>query len=72
MDIQNNLKLNDKKSLIVLSEANKTLYLSSRNLQNVEIVTASDLSTYKIMRAKKLVLLESSVVIMDELFKSNA
>lgn len=72
VDIQSNLNIVDKKSLFVLSEANKTLYLSSRNLQNVEIVTASNLSTYKIMRAKKLVLLESSVVKMDELFKSNA
>jgi large subunit ribosomal protein L4 len=72
VDLQNNLKISDKKSLIVLSEANKNLYLSSRNLQNVEIVTASDLSTYKIMRAKKLVLVESSVAKMDELFKLNA
>jgi large subunit ribosomal protein L4 len=72
VDLQNNLKISDKKSLIVLSEANKNLYLSSRNLQNVEIVTASDLSTYKIMRAKKLILVESSVTKMDELFKLNA
>ncbi len=72
VEIQNNLKINDKKSLIVLSEANKNLYLSSRNLQNVEIISASDLSTYKIMRAKKLVLVESSVAKMDELFKLNA
>lgn len=72
LDIQNNLKISDKKSLIVLSEANKNLYLSSRNLQNVEIVIASDLSTYKIMRAKKLVLVESSVAKMDEIFKLNA
>jgi len=70
--LQNNLKISDKKSLLVLSEANKNLYLSSRNLQNVEIVTASDLSTYKIMRAKKIVLVESSVAKMDELFKLNA
>jgi large subunit ribosomal protein L4 len=72
VDIQNNLKISDKKSLIVLSQPNKNLYLSSRNLQNVEIVTASDLSTYKIMRANKLVFLESSVAKMDELFKLNA
>jgi large subunit ribosomal protein L4 len=72
VDIQNNLKINDKKSLIVLSEANKNLYLSSRNLQNIEIVIASNLSTYKIMNAKKLVLVESSVAKMDELFKLNA
>jgi large subunit ribosomal protein L4 len=72
VDIQNNLKIGDKKSLIVLSEANKNLYLSSRNLQNVEIVTASNISTYKIMRAKKVVLVESSVTKMDELFKLKA
>jgi len=35
--IQNNLKVGDKKSLIVLPEANKNIYLSSRNLQNVEM-----------------------------------
>ena len=67
--IQNNLNLSDKKSLIVLPEANKNIYLSSRNLQNVEIVIASDLSTYKIMRAHKIILVESSVNKVEELFK---
>ena len=67
--IQNNLKISDKKSLIVLSEANKNIYLSSRNLQNVEIVIASELSTYKIMRAQKIILVESSVIKVEELFK---
>ena len=67
--IQNNLNINDKKSLIVISEANKNIYLSSRNLQNVEIVIASELSTYKIMRAQKIVLVESSVSKVEELFK---
>jgi len=67
--IQNNLKINDKKSLIVLPEANKNIYLSSRNLQNVEIVIASELSTYKIMRAQKIILVESSVSKVEELFK---
>ncbi len=67
--IQNNLKISDKKSLIVLPEGNKNIYLSSRNLQNVEIVNASDLSTYKIMRAQKIILVESSVNKVEELFK---
>ena len=67
--IQKNLKISDKKSLIVLSEANKNIYLSSRNLQNVEIVIASELSTYKIMRAQKIILVESSVIKVEELFK---
>ena len=67
--IQNNLNINGKKSLIVISEANKNIYLSSRKLQNVEIVIASELSTYKIMRAQKIVLVESSVSKVEELFK---
>jgi large subunit ribosomal protein L4 len=67
--IQNNLKISDKKSLIVLSETNKNVYLSSRNLQNVEIVIASELSTYKIMRAQKIILVESSVTKVEELFR---
>ncbi|MEI6142432.1 MAG: 50S ribosomal protein L4 [Mariniphaga sp.] len=67
--IQNNLKISDKKSLIVIPDANNNIYLSSRNLQNVEIVKASDLSTYKIMRAQKIVLVESSVTKVEELFK---
>jgi large subunit ribosomal protein L4 len=67
--IQNNLKISDKRLLIVLPEANKNIYLSSRNLQNVEIVIASELSTYKIMRAQKIILVESSVVKVEELFK---
>ena len=67
--IQNNLKISDKRLLIVLPEANKNIYLSSRNLQNVEIVIASELSTYKIMRAQKIILVESSVIKVEELFK---
>jgi large subunit ribosomal protein L4 len=67
--IQNNLNISDKKSLIVLSEANKNIYLSSRNLQNVEVLIASELSTYKLMRAKKVVFTEGSVKKVEELFK---
>ena len=66
---QNNLKIGDKKSLIVIPDANNNIYLSSRNLQNVEIVIASELSTYRIMRANKIILVESSVNKVEELFK---
>ena len=70
--LQNNLKISDKNSLYVLSEVNKNIYLSTRNLQNIEVVTTSELCTYKIMRAKKIVLAESSVAKLEELFKINA
>ncbi len=59
--IQNNLNMADKKLLFVLPEENKNIYLSSRNLQGISVVTASELTTYQILNAKFLVLLEGSV-----------
>jgi large subunit ribosomal protein L4 len=69
VQISNNLKINDKKSLFVLPEENKNIYLSSRNLQAVSVVTASELNTYQILNAKKVVVLESSVSKIEEFFK---
>lgn len=69
--IQNNLKVSDKKVLLVLSEDNKNIYLSSRNLKNVEVVRVSDLATYDIMKASALLFVESSVKGLDEMFKLN-
>ena len=67
--ITNNLKISDKKSLFVLPEENKNLYLSSRNLQGVSVVTASELTTYQILNAKSLVILEASIEKIEEVFK---
>jgi len=60
-----NLNIMNKKSLFVLSEQNKNIYLSSRNLQGVEVVTISDLNTYNIMKASTLVLTESAVDVLQ-------
>ena len=60
-----NLNLPNKKSVIVLPEQNKNIYLSSRNLQGVEVVTISDLNTYNIMKASTLVLTESAVDVLQ-------
>lgn len=68
VDLSTTLKISDKKSLFVLAEQNKSLYLSSRNLKSTEIITASELNTYKIMRASTLVLFESSLDILDKIF----
>lgn len=68
VDLNTTLKISDKKSLFVLAEQNKSLYLSSRNLKSTEIITASELNTYKIMRASTLVLFESSLDILDKIF----
>ena len=70
LSIANNLKVNDKKSLIVISEPNKNVSLSVRNLQNANVVTVSGLNTYRILNADKLVLTESSVSALNEIFKA--
>lgn len=65
ISLNNNLNIGNKNSLIVLPEQNKNIYLSSRNLQGVEVVTISDLNTYNIMKASTLVLTESAVDVLQ-------
>jgi large subunit ribosomal protein L4 len=66
----NNLNIADKKSVFVLSEQNNNIYLSSRNLQGVEVIIASELSTYKIMKASTLILAESAVDVLQATFEN--
>jgi large subunit ribosomal protein L4 len=61
VDLLANLKINDKKSLVVLDEPNKNIYLSSRNVQGAKVVTTTELNTYEIMKAANLVFVESSL-----------
>ena len=56
-----NLKLTGKKTLLVLSEPDKNVYLSSRNLRGVSYITASELNTYSILNNEKVVMCEASV-----------
>lgn len=60
------LSLNDKKTLVVLPETNKNVYLSSRNLGHSKVVTASDLNTYDILNAQNLVLVESALPVIEK------
>lgn len=60
-----NLKISDKKSLMVVAEQDKNIYLSSRNLKGAEVVTADMLNTYQIMRASSLVFTEKSVGLIE-------
>lgn len=60
-NLLNALGLENKKSLFVLGELNNNVYLSSRNLKDTDVVTNSELNTYKILNANSLVLLESSL-----------
>ncbi|MFD2891096.1 50S ribosomal protein L4 [Flavobacterium chuncheonense] len=59
------LGLENKKSLFVLGDANKNVYLSSRNLKSSSVVTTSELNTYGVLNASKLVLLEGSVDVIE-------
>jgi len=67
--LQNNLQIAEKKALFVLPTENNNIYLSSRNLQDVSVVIASELSTYQILNAKAIVLCEGSVAKIEEAFK---
>lgn len=61
IDFLTNLGIENNKSLIVLGDTNKNVYLSSRNFKGSNVVTVSELNTYKIMNSQNLVLLEGSL-----------
>ena len=61
LEIVNNLKIADKKVLMVLAGANKNVYLSARNLQRAKVAVASDINTYGVLNAGVMVLTESAV-----------
>ena len=60
VEILNNLKLGDKKSLIVVENQNNFVSLSARNLQKVKVVSVSQLNTYDIMNAANILITEGS------------
>ncbi|MPN15286.1 50S ribosomal protein L4 [bioreactor metagenome] len=70
VELTKNLQLTDKKLLFVLPNQNKNVYLSARNLGGINVITASDINTYKIMDCAGLVMMESSVAVIDNLFKA--
>lgn len=59
--ILTNLKLNGSKTLLVLNEANKNIFLSSRNMSNTKVITLSELNTYEIMNSNHILFVESSL-----------
>ena len=68
VELLNNLKVEGKKTLIVLPEVKKNVNLSVRNIQRVEVMTASALNTYKVMNANVLVVTENALKLVDETF----
>jgi len=68
IDLLKNFNLSDKKTLLVLSELNNVVYLSSRNLKKAKIVSASNINTYDILDAENLLMVESSVKEIEKIF----
>ena len=70
VQMTNNLKINDKKSLVILPEANKFVYLSARNLQKTNVITVSELNTYTILNCNAVVMTEATLAGIDQHFNS--
>ncbi len=64
-EILKNLNLTDKKVLMVLSQHDKNIYLSSRNIERNKVTTAAELNTYDVLNAQNLVLIQSSVPVLE-------
>ena len=67
VNIAKNLKVDSKKVLLVLPEVEKNVYLSARNLQKAEVMTASQVNSYKVLNADVVVITENSLKIIDEI-----
>ena len=68
--ISNNLVNENKNLLFVLAERNKNVYLSSRNIQGVEVINATELTTYDIMKASTLIFAESAIDVLQATFEN--
>ena len=65
VEILNNLKISEKKVLLVLPEANKNVFLSARNLEGAKLAIAKDINTYNVLDAGALVITERSLEDID-------
>ncbi|KAA6335228.1 50S ribosomal protein L4 [termite gut metagenome] len=63
--ITKNLKVSDKKLLVIFSESNKNVYLSARNIKSINIQPVSGLNTYRVLDAGVLILTESAVLAIN-------
>ena len=65
VNLAKNLKVEDKKALVLLPKVNKNVYLSARNIQRADVMLATALNSYKVLNADVLVLTESSLEAID-------
>ena len=66
LEVMNNLKVADKKVLVLMPEANKNVYLSARNLQRAKVGRAADLHTYSVLDANVMVVTESALAQIEQ------
>ncbi len=62
-----NLKIENEKVLMILGEKNDSVYLSSRNLKKVKVVTADSVNTYDVLNAQKVVMAQSSIEAIEKI-----
>ena len=67
VNIAKNLKVDSKKVLLLLPEVEKNVYLSARNLQKAEVMTAAQVNSYKVLNADVVVITENSLKVIDEI-----
>lgn len=67
LDVLKNLQLEGSKTLILTEGYNRNVYLSARNIDKVNISTASDLNTYQILNAKHLLVTEGAIKVIEDL-----
>ena len=65
VELLQNLKVADKKLLMVLAEANKNVYLSARNIQRQDMAVASAVNTYQVLNADAMVITESALAVIE-------
>ena len=65
VEILKNLKVSDKKALVVTPGADKVVYLSARNIERVQVMPATALNTYKVLNADVMVVAESALAVID-------
>lgn len=68
LSLMENLKMTDGKTLFVISDNDKNVYLSARNVQAARIMPANQLTTYDILKAKRLVIAEGAIEKIENLF----
>ncbi len=70
VNLISNLKVDNKKSLLVLADSNKNLYLSSRNIKKTKVINVSELTTYDILNSSVVLFVESSIDVLDKMFSN--